>query len=158
MISVFGGRTPVFLLAMLSMMLIAGGLVGANTAADGGERIDIAERLNDEMFTDGGELKAQERAVETPQTRAADRVAELVPIDSPESPRLDAALQRYLIVPMIKGAVWLSVVGYQLGYAMTATVGVGVSRVVFNGALVAVFGGVAWYVVSSVRDISEVGA
>lgn len=158
MIAVFGGRTPVVLLAMMAMMLFAGAAVGANQAANGAERVDLSERLNDELFTEDGELK--ERNVESPpETMPIEPVGDASRDLLPETPRLDAAMRQYLVIPLLRGGIWVSEVGFALGYSMTTTLGADVTRLVLNGGVVATVAGVGVYVYRmAVATAREVGA
>lgn len=158
MMSIYAGRMPVILIAVMAMMLFAGAALGASQAEAGKERVDLSERIDEELFTEDGELK-EDAGESPPEASAVDPLGKVARNLSPETPRLDAAMRQYLVAPLLRGASWVAEAGFNLGYSMTATLGADITRVILNGGVVATVAGVAWSVYRrSVRAAREVGA
>lgn len=160
-LSLFGGRySPVVLVVMLLMIGITGALGGANEAASGGEPVDMFEMLHEETFTEDGEIKESE----PPETQPAelrdvnerlDEHSERLESVFPETPGRDRWMRQNLVKPMVLGAFHVADAGFHVGYAMASTLGVRVTRLVLNGAVVSVLAGVTLHAYRVFREVSE---
>ena len=159
MIALFGGRTPLIVVVMLGTMLFAGAAVGATEAEAGGEPVDLSETLEGEMFTENGELKEQESEPVPGQLEVVEQSNDALRDLFPATPQLDQTMEQQLVIPMLQGSIWVADFGFQLGYSMASTLGVGVTRVLLNGSVVLLVGGVLVHTARQVRDAGRgVGA
>jgi len=159
--SLFGGHySPVVVVVMLLMVGITGALVGANEAATGGEPVDMFNMLHEETFTDDGELKESEPPETQPaelrevNERLDDRAEQLAAL-YPDTPQMDRWLRQHLVIPMILGAFHVADAGFNVGYAMAATLGAGVTRLVLHGAVVSVLAAVTLHTYRLFREVSR---
>ena len=135
------------------MMLFAGAVVGVEQAADGGERINITDRLEDELFYENGTLNTTASDAEpAPFEAAAEERVEPV---FPESPGADRWIQQHVAGPMISGMIWIAGVGFALGYGMASTIGATASRLLLNAAVMSLVIGVAWRTYRIVREVAR---
>ena len=154
-LGLFRGRFTLFVLIVaFAMILLSGAALGATEVDAGHEQTDMAEELHDSTFTDDGELKDTGPNAET-QPEAMQEFEEHAERLSPDTPRLDNWLRQHLIIPMIFAGFWLADVGYQIGYAMASTIGVGATKWILNGAVLGLLTGVTVYVWRVFRGVKR---
>jgi len=100
-----GGRVGGLLLVTV---LLAGFAVGGDAAVSGTE-MNFDERMSAEVIEDGRFVEEQHSEQPVP--------------DLIHTPRLDAALERYVAVPITQTAIAVGGVGYDIGYAVGVTAG-----------------------------------
>jgi hypothetical protein len=148
--SLFGGHySLVVVVITLAITGIAGAVIGADQAAAGGEPIDLFEMLHEEMFTEDGELR--ERDLSKTQPGVIRAFNERVDHVSPDTPRVDRLVRQQLLKPLVLASFHVADAGSRIGYAMATTLGLGVTKLLLNGAVGGMLGGVLFYSVSVTR-------
>jgi len=140
MMSVCGfTRVPISLILMAFIMLFAGATIGANQAAMDEPAVDLVERLHEDSFTEDGEIVQREPPEGSPgvEFEFGERVADA----TPDTPKLDRWVRQNIVKPVLIAAFWVAGLGNRLGYVMVSTLGVNLTRVVFNGSVVFMLAG-----------------
>ena len=146
-------RVPTLAIVMVGMMLFAGATVGVEQAADGGERINLTERLADDVFHENGTVNTTPSdAQPAPFETGLNGTAKPVFADRPGA---DKWLRQHVAAPMIRASIWFAGFGFALGYGMASTIGAAASRLVLNGAVVAAVVGVGWRVYRLLREVAR---
>jgi len=133
-------RLPVRLAVLVALIFVAGGVIGADVAMNGNTNAaDVVDRMEDDMFTADGELDPN---------AAADPPAWLPALDvGPETPQIDAAIRRGLIAPTMRLMLVVVGAGATAGVTLVDTVGVTVTRWLFQLSVVGLVAGYGVYVV-----------
>ena len=135
---------------MIGLVFLTSATAGVGIAANGEYTpTGVVDRMEDDMFTTDGGLDPNAGGDSPAWLPAADV--------GPETPQADAAVQRTLIVPMLRFALAVAGAGMAVGVTVADVLGVSVTRWAFQLATIGLLVGYTGHILRRVGVLERVG-
>ena len=141
-------RVSVGTAVMIGLVFLTSAAAGAGIAANGEYTpTEVVDRMEGDMFTTDGGLDPNAGGDPPAWLPAADV--------GPETPQADAAVQRSLIVPMLRFTLAVAGAGMAVGVTVADVLGVSVTRWVFQLATVGLLVGYSGHILRRVGALER---